>query len=30
MRGVVEAAVAELEPELSGRVRVALLPEVVR
>lgn len=30
MRGVVEAAASELEPELAGRVRVALLPEVVR
>lgn len=30
MRGVVESATAELESELSGRVRVALLPEAVR
>lgn len=30
MRGVVEAAAADLEPELSSRVRVAMLPEVVR
>lgn len=30
MRGVVESAAATLEPELSNRVRVAFLPEVVR
>ena len=30
MRGVVEAAAAELEADLTTRVRVALLPEVVR
>ncbi len=30
MRGIVEAAAAELEPELASRVRVALLPAVVR